>query len=487
LFNVVLVLTLLAASCMIAGAWPQRALAADESVAVIRQSCSGYGGPDTCYESLSAWEADYGGIDFGMHAQGDLVAADKIAVARIEGTWTQADTIPLSLSGWTTDADHYIRIYTTSEARHDGTPGSSYRLVTTGSGPISSYAAHFRIEGLEIHSLYAGSPVYARPGGGIDGDIRLSHNLIHGNGVDSGSGIFIYDYDGASKIWNNIIYDVSGLGYLAGIQTSRGVAYVYNNTVVDLIAGFAIRSGGAVIAKNNLTEAPGDDFYGVFYPGSDFNASSDDTAPGFHSRREQAFTFVNSGTDNYHLAATDGGARNYGTDLSSDTHIPITDDIDSATRAGGWDIGADEAASGTDVVPPVRFDGAPSGTLPSYTTEVTLSLSTNEAATCRCATTPGVLGYSPAGHLQRPGGQHHLLLGRDHVGDGRALHVAGGARPDEHLRHHLAHIGHARHLPLAHAGGAGCVDDLPFPRAFPGRGLQRDGFRSLHVYHHRPE
>ena len=380
-----LVLVLLIASAGVGRAENQAVT--EEVVAVIRQNCGGY---SDCYTSLSAWEADYGGIDFGMHAQGDLVAADKIAVARIEGAWTQADTAPVNLSGWTTDADHYIRIYTASEARHDGTPGSGYRLVTTGSNPISSYVAHFRIAGLEIHSLYAGSPVYARPGAGIDGDIRVSHNLIHGNGVDSGSGVFIYDCDGASRIWNNIIYDVSGLGYLGGIQTSRGMTYVYNNTIVDLIAGFAIRSGGAVVAKNNLTEAPGDDFYGVFYPGTDFNASSDDTAPGLHSRRSQAFTLVNRPGDDFHLAATDAGARNYGTDLSSDAHIPITDDIDGDPRAGGWDIGADEALAGSDVVPPVRSDGAPSGTLPSDTVTATLSLATNEAATCRYSTAAGV-------------------------------------------------------------------------------------------------
>jgi hypothetical protein len=383
---------------------------AEEVVAIIRQSCSGYGGPELCYESLSAWEVDYGGIDFEGSPQGDLVAADKIAVARIEGTWTQADTAPLSLSGWTTDAEHYIRIYTTSEARHDGTPGSGYRLVATGSGPLSSYVAHFRIEGLEIRSLYSGSPIYARPGAGVAGDIRVSHNLIHGNGVDSGSGIFIYDYDGTARIWNNVIYDVSGLGYLGGIQTSRGVAYVYNNTIVDLIAGFGIRSGGAVVAKNNLTEAPGDDFYGVFYPGSDFNASSDDTAPGLHSRRNQAFALANRAGNDFHLAATDAGARNYGTDLSSDTHIPIADDVDGDPRAGGWDIGADEATGGSDTVPPIRSDGAPSGTLPSYTTEVTLTLSTNEAAICRYAVTPGVVYGSMPNTFSVTGGIVHTQL-----------------------------------------------------------------------------
>ena len=57
---------------------------------------------------------------------------------------------------------------------------------------------------------------------------------------------------------------------------------------------------------------------------------------------------------------------------------------------GNWDVGADEAMAGTDTIPPVRWDGAPGGTLPSTTTAVTLTLSTNEAATCRYATSLGV-------------------------------------------------------------------------------------------------
>jgi hypothetical protein len=373
--------------------------AAEEVVARIRQSCSGYGGPYPCYTSLAAWGADCGGI-----TGGDLVTTDKIAVARIEGTWTQADTTPVSLSGWTTDAEHYIRIYTTAEARHKGTPGSGYRLVTSGGG-ISILESYVRIEGLEVNSLTI--PVYARPGSGLDGDIRLSHNLIHGNGTTTESGIYIYDYAGTARIWNNIIYDVGTPGWEGGIHASGSALYVYNNTIVDVITGYAIRNDGTMVVKNNLTEAPNSDYFGAFYPGSDFNASSDDTAPGFHSRRDQTFTFVNRAGDNFRLASTDGGARNYGTDLSSDLYIPITDDVDSDTRAGGWDIGADEAQSGLDTIPPVRFDGAPSGTLPSYTTEVTLTLSTSEAATCRYAITPGVAYASMTHTFSFTGGITH--------------------------------------------------------------------------------
>ena len=412
LIGFILVLALLQTTNSVAS--PGKAPTAEEAIAVIRQSCSGYGGPYPCYTSLAAWETDYGGINFGAHPQGDLVAADKIAVARIEGTWTQPDTTRLDLGGWTTDAAHYIRIFTVGDARHHGIAGTGYRLetLTSSSQPIYSSVTYLRVEGLEIysHSAYNGSVIYLNPNTaeGI-GEIHFSHNLIHGNGVNSASGIMNYSCRGTFKAWNNIIYDVGTPGYTAGIQSEAGTAYLYNNTIVNIISGFAIRADGKVIAKNNLTDAPGSDFYGSFYPGSDFNASADDTAPGFHSRRNQTFTFVNRTGRDFHLVSTDGGARNYGLDLSSDPAIAFADDIDGNVRSGGWDIGADET-TGQDIVPPIRLNGAPSGTLPSDTTQVTLTLSTNEAATCRYATSAGMPYTSMTDTFSTTGALTHTQL-----------------------------------------------------------------------------
>jgi hypothetical protein len=125
-----------------------------EVISVIRQDCSG---DSNCYSSLAEWQTDYGGIDFGSYEQGDLVGADKIAVVRIEGNWTEPDTGSIAISGWNTDADHYIQIYTTPEARHDGTPGSGYSCRE-----IYNTAAYIRIEGLEVYSE-SGHCIYLRP------------------------------------------------------------------------------------------------------------------------------------------------------------------------------------------------------------------------------------------------------------------------------------------------------------------------------------
>src|SRR3989338_10070796 len=79
---------------------PNLSSAATESIRIIRQDCTGY---SNCYTSLSAWEAA---------ENRNLTVTNEIAVARIEGTWTNPDTTAVTIDGWTTDATRYIRIYT---------------------------------------------------------------------------------------------------------------------------------------------------------------------------------------------------------------------------------------------------------------------------------------------------------------------------------------------------------------------------------------
>src|SRR6059036_2035534 len=51
---------------------------------------------------------------------------------------------------------------------------------------------------------------------------------------------------------------------------------------------------------------------------------------------------------------------------------------------------SESGRSGSDTTPPGRSDGSPTGTLPAGTTSATLSLKTDEAATCRYSTAAGV-------------------------------------------------------------------------------------------------
>jgi hypothetical protein len=69
-----------------------------------------------------------------------------------------------------------------------------------------------------------------------------------------------------------------------------------------------------------------------------------------HDRVDQTFTFLNEAGDDFHLAATDAGARDFGVSLAGDANLAFQTDIDGEQRRITWDIGADEAGSSVGLV-----------------------------------------------------------------------------------------------------------------------------------------
>jgi Tol biopolymer transport system component len=94
-------------------------------------------------------------------------------------------------------------------------------------------------------------------------------------------------------------------------------------------------------------------------------------------------------------------------------------------------------SAGQDTTPPLRTNGRPSGTLPAGTTETTLSLATNETATCRYSTTPGVAyGAMTASFGTTGGTAHRTLVGGLRDGQSYRIYVrcqdaAGNANADD--------------------------------------------------------
>ena len=75
------------------------------------------------------------------------------------------------------------------------------------------------------------------------------------------------------------------------------------------------------------------------------------------------------------------------------------------------EIQADMAAAiGTDTTPPARSNGQPTGALPAGTTQATLSLITNESATCKYGTTAGVVYASLPNTFTTTGGTSHTTV-----------------------------------------------------------------------------
>ena len=106
-----------------------------------------------------------------------------------------------------------------------------------------------------------------------------------------------------------------------------------------------------IVAKNNISSAvTSDNYSGSFDAASDYNTSSDTTAPGTHSQKSVAlasmkFSSTASGSENLHIVKT-SIAVNKATDLSVDPNLPITDDADGESRLAldpsAWSIGADQ-------------------------------------------------------------------------------------------------------------------------------------------------
>jgi len=272
-----------------------------------------------------------------------------------------ADTTAVIVSGYTTDATRYIKIYTPSNTATESNNSqrangkwndTKYNLkVSTNNHNFDISISYVHIDGLQIYQ-YSDSPTkggiyaYANKTG-----IEISNNIIRGNGNYSSATHFGINIADSCKIWNNIVYNFNATTSFGIQSTTSGTNhYIYNNTVYGCTAGI-LQSNATVILKNNIVYNNTTDYSGTFNSSSTNNLSKDGTAPPlntYYTSKTLAFTSVTAGAEDFHLVSTDTDAINKGADLTSDANLPFSTDIDGQTRnlrSEGWDIGADEAVT----------------------------------------------------------------------------------------------------------------------------------------------
>lgn len=276
-----------------------------------------------------------------------------------------ADTSTVYISGWTTDATRYIRVYTPSNTateanrsqRHNGKwSADKYRIEVTTDG-VNVSDDFVRIDGLQIKVTTTNDYEYAitiTPESGAN--IQISNNILQGvysGSSTNGMGLRIGWFASGSrtaKIWNNTIYGfINGGSDFFGIQiSSTWTIYAYNNTVYNSYYGIYASGTPTVFAKNNIAYNNTNNWSGSFDSSSTNNLSgpgSDADIPTTNAQNGVSVTFVNTtgGSEDFHLQSTDTGAKNNGTNLSADGGLPFSTDIDSQSRTvDAWDIGADE-------------------------------------------------------------------------------------------------------------------------------------------------
>ncbi|MFC1510744.1 right-handed parallel beta-helix repeat-containing protein, partial [Candidatus Omnitrophota bacterium] len=266
------------------------------------------------------------------------------------------DTTILSVSGWTTDSDNYLKIFTPVSSSEVGTTQRHTGVWSAGAYTMKASDTwddlltvsdnYVHIEGIQIDL----DDVEALDGIFVSnsGDGSLVYNCIIKNGKKGYGGakaIEFADYSQDSSAINNIIYDTEEGIYVINPYNE---IYLYNNTIYNCDKGIYVTGSRTdTYAFNNLAYDNTTDFDGNYNAASDYNFSKDDTAPddgnSIHGDTDGAtpdFVSTTGGSEDLHLQST-SDAIDAGDDLSG----TFTDDIDGDTRSD-WDIGADEYVAG---------------------------------------------------------------------------------------------------------------------------------------------
>lgn len=266
-----------------------------------------------------------------------------------------ADTNPIlqAYCNHTTSAANYVSIEPLNAANKAVMPfdtGRYHLAITNNNGFYNNIMEHLRIDGLQVLITVNNSSGYIgikttnanQTGAGID--CRTTNCLVKAV-MTSGAivGFVTRIWDGGAS-GNALVKNCIALDCNYGFGEDNQYAKYYNCAAINCVYGFVADAAWQV--TNCLASGCTIGFVGSFAAASNYNAEDDGNgAPGANSYSATTFTFVNSGTGDFHLGSTDTGAIGRGYNLYNDATYSFQDDIDGQDRGGAaaaWDIGADE-------------------------------------------------------------------------------------------------------------------------------------------------
>lgn len=301
----------------------------------------------------------------GNGGTNSFVSLDACLASLGTGTLTDAYTIycegtaadvNVTQKSFITTPTNNILITTTPANRHNGTYSTSkYRIECTNVyGYYNNIPSHIHIDGLQIFvTANDGNSYFCLKMANANQtvatiDCRASNCILKAAVSGVGTGVVgmvdgLPAGSGTSKWWNNIL-----IGQTQGFESIFASSSVYNCTSAGATYGF-VADAVCTVVNSIATGFVNAGFVGTWTAGSDYNSSTDGTAPGAHSNSTTP-TFVNAGAGDYHLAAGDTACIGKGlTDPGSGL---FSDDIDGQTRSIPWSISADQPA-----LPPVSEMG----------------------------------------------------------------------------------------------------------------------------------
>ncbi len=277
----------------------------------------------------------------------NLVTMGGMLYIEIRGDWSGgADTTLVDIDGYTTDATHYIKIYTDSANRAGGIWSTSKYIRRGSDATVFLMREDYTwIDGLQIEEVsQTGAQVFFNNVTRNSGLIKISNCILRGDGgaqrlkfYGESSGLFT-----SLQIWNCICYNWGSHADSYFSENSAITASVYNSTfIVSSTVDFALRNdiGTSLIVKNCYAGGSSNSNYNGIMTRTTC-ASKDATGEIKNiAINTTNFKNVTGGTEDYRLPL--GSALiGVGTD---DAGLGLySDDIEGHTRTSTWDIGADE-------------------------------------------------------------------------------------------------------------------------------------------------